>query len=472
MHKSQTLFYFLISFIVGIFISSLLTASYEIILALLMVGIGALAVFGYQRSYSRKGIFGSMFFLMVVLGMARFSYSDLSNSTLLQFADRYAGNKPVPITVVGYVDEEPGIGAKTTQFNFRVKKIVLQDKILELNEKTRVVASGAVYKKTGDILEIFGAVSTPTEFDEEFDYVNYLKKDGIKTLVLFPEIKETGGLDTGFYEKARINFKRKVFAVKSAFENSINRSVMEPNASYINGILLGSRQNIPDDLKEDFNKTGTTHILAISGYNIMIIASSLLAGLVFFVRRRTAFWISVAVIAVFTVMTGSSASVVRASLMGLLLLYAQGYGRMYDVRNSIVLAGAVMVFINPAVLVFDIGFQLSFLAVLGLIYLYPFLKNKLEKFPDLFGFKEAFLATASAQAFVVLPLLFYFKQFSLVSLPANILILPFTPLAMLAGFFTGLAGFISPHFGQFFGFIAWAITTYQIAVIEFFAGLV
>jgi competence protein ComEC len=445
----------LASFILGVFLASFLPVSFNIILILLIIGIGLLALFGYQNTYSRRGLLGSILFLVLLGGMARFLYADISTDILLQFADRQAGGKPVQITMRGYVDER----------SFRVKEIVLPDRTIAVDEKTAItIGDGAIYE-TGDALEVRGAVSTPKNF-EDFDYVRYLKKDGIKTVVSFPVISRIDDVTMGFWEKKMLGFKKSAVAARSYFEKAINRSVAEPNAAYINGILMGSRQNIPDDLREDFNKTGTAHILAISGYNIMIIANALLAGLVFFVRRRSAFWISVAAIIAFTIMTGSSASVVRASLMGLLLLFAQGYGRMYDARNSIALAGAAMIFANPFVLAFDIGFQLSFLAVFGLIYLYPVLQNKFEKWPPLLGVKDSFLTTISAQAFVGIPVILYFGKFSWAFLPANILILPFVPFAMLAGLIAALGEVILPPLSAIISIPAWAITTYQIWVIR------
>jgi len=180
---------------------------------------------------------------------------------------------------------------------------------------------------------------------------------------------------------------------------------------------------------------------------------------------------SVIIIVLFVILTGASASVVRAAVMGLLLLFANGYGRLYNPKNSIIFAGAAMVYFNPFVLVFDIGFQLSFVAVLGLIYFYPRFDDKLKKMPKFGNLKEIFLMTLSAQIAVAPLLIYYFRNFSLVSLPVNLMILPFIPFAMFAGFISGLAGMIFPSFGQVIGWVAWAITTYQIKVVELFAKM-
>ena len=129
-----------------------------------------------------------------------------------------------------------------------------------------------------------------------------------------------------------------------------------------------------------------------------------------------------------------------------------------------------MVWLNPFALVFDIGFQLSFAAVLGLIYLYPKINNKLKNLPKLGALKEITLMTVSAQIAVAPLLIYYFKNFSLVSLPTNVLILPFLPAAMFLGFLSGLAGMAFLPLGQIVGWFAWAITTYQIEVVKIFSN--
>src|SRR3989344_714099 len=332
MHKSQVLFYLLVFFVLGIFIASFVPVSYEAVFVLLIVGISALAVFGYQKTFSTRGVYGSILFLALVFGMGRFAQADLSNGTLIQFADRFVKDKPVQTTLRGYVIEEPAVNGQTSQFNFRAREIILPDKILPVDEVVKVTTRGAVFYKTGDTLEIKGPISRPQNFEDGFDYVKYLKRSGISTVVLFPTVSEIKYLNIGPVAKAVIGFQKTAAMAKNRFEGAVNSSLVEPNASFINGILLGSRQNIPEDLKEAFNKTGTTHILAISGYNIMIISWAVLMGLIFFFKRRAAFWLSVAVIIMFVILTGASASVVRAAIMGLILSFAHGYGRLYDQR--------------------------------------------------------------------------------------------------------------------------------------------
>ncbi len=128
-----------------------------------------------------------------------------------------------------------------------------------------------------------------------------------------------------------------------------------------------------------------------------------------------------------------------------------------------------MVFLNPQILMHDVGFQLSFAATLGLIYVSPIVEKYFSKLPDVFSSRETLTMTLSAQIFVLPLLLYYFKSLSLTSLPANILVLPTIPFAMLAGFLTGMAGLIWPFLGQIVGYFAWLITTIELWIIKLLA---
>lgn len=480
MHKSQVMLYFLAVFVVGVFVASFLTVSSGGILVLLMLGVAALALSVYHKTFGRSaagirrrklGFLAGCLVLVFALGIWRFNTFNADHTFLLQFAGRTAGDKEVATVLRGYVDGEFDSSGLHGRFPFRVKQIVATPYVLKADERILVSAGSFPRYRYGDMLEMRGAVSVPQNFSD-FDYVAYLKKDGIRTVMQSPDISTSARpLKLALSERIKVAVHRKIFIMKDAFENSVNRSVAEPAASYINGILSGSRQNISEPVKESFRKTGTTHILAISGYNITIIAQVLLWLFVFVVRRRTAFWFSVAVIIVFTVLTGASASVVRAAVMGLLLAFAGGYGRLYDIKNAVVMAGAVMIFLNPLVLRFDAGFQLSFLAVLGIIYIQPLLQHSMKRLPGLGGVKDILTTTISAQI-TVLPLaLYYFHTFSIAALPANILVLPLVPAAMLLGFIAGIAGMFIGLAGKIAGLAAWAVAAYQLAVIRWLSAL-
>lgn len=475
LHKSQIFFWLLVSFLAGIFVASIFNISQVFVYAGLIAAVGLVGVFGYDKSFNGKLLLVGFFGIAFLFGVIRFNSANFGQDRLGAFTDLKAGQENIEVVVHGYIDGETIVKGNKTEMILMAKELTAGDKVVKVDDRIMITTGSFPRFDYGEIISAKGVLQKPHNLGE-FDYVTYLKKENIRATMFYPEIlgpKEY--YDTskyhnmGFFEKTKVGLYRKIFFLKDRFENAVSRSVSEPNASFVNGILLGSRQNVPDDLKAAFNKTGTTHILAISGYNIMIISWAVLAGLTVFFRRRVAFWVSVAVICFFVVLTGASASVVRAAIMGLLLLFAHGYGRLYDPKNSIILAGAAMAYLNPLVLSFDIGFQLSFAAVLGLMYLYPRIDNRLHKVPKLGILKETFLMTLSAQIAVAPLLIYYFRGLSFISLPANVLVVPFLPASMFLGFVAGLAGMVLPVAGEVFGWFVWAITTYQIWVVKFLA---
>lgn len=480
MHKSQVFGYLLVSFLLGIFVGGFFENVTLWTLVFVLIGTVILVVSAYERTFARTlkaernrriGVIAGACVLALALGVFRYGQANLNNSVLLQFADLQAGGKGIEVVLRGTVDNEMEVDGDRGQLVLHVHELEVPGHIMKVDERTLLFTKAEPIYVIGDKISVTGALQRPENFAEDFDYIQYLKNKGIRTTVPSPTIVLDASIDVPTFRRGKLAAYRSLFGIKDDFQSAVRRSLPEPYAAYINGILVGTRQNIPDDLAEAFNKTGTTHILAISGYNIAIIAQALLAAMVFFIRRRKAFWISVAIIILFTILTGASASVVRASVMGLLLLFANGYGRLYDPRNSILLAAALMVFIHPLSLRFDVGFQLSFLAVLGLVYLYPLLESKFSRLPEWKGVKEILLMSIAAQVMVAPLLAYVFHTFSLVSLPANILILPLMPFVMLFGFLAGLAGLIFVPLGMAIGLLAFAISYYQLNIVVWMASL-
>ncbi len=483
--KSKIFFYSLLAFAGGIFAGSFFDIPKTIVLAAALVCIALIAVFFRKDSelVNFKITLASFLVIFFLLGVARYNAVHSKQLTLTKIAEASAQlNDPaqkhqIKAVLYGYIDGEPVTKGDKQQFVFFAKEMDALSRRIEINERVLVTARPYPEYEYGQNLKVFGelrlpsAIARPTgeaQNSADFDYRSYLAKDDIFTVIYYPEISQDD-LRLGVYEKIKTGFFRGIFKVKDAFEASINRSVHEPNAAFINGILLGSRAEIPADVKSDFARTSTTHILAISGYNITIIAAIFSWFFLFFFRRPVAFWFSVAGIAIFAVLTGAQASVVRAAIMGVLVLLAQREGRLSDPRNALVLTGALMIFISPRILRYDIGFQLSFAATIGLIYVAPLIKRYFEKLPSLFNFRETFVMTLSAQFFVLPLLIYYFKNLSLVSLPTNIIILPTIPFAMALGALTGVAGLILPFLGRLVGYFAWLVSAFELGVIKLFA---
>ena len=480
MHKSQVFGYLLISFLVGVFIGPWFSNPYLTLLILVLIGAIIVVVSAYEKTFvkskkaernRRVGVLIGGCVLVLTLGVFRYGQVNLNHSVLAEFAAHQAEGKGISVTVRGFVDNEEQASGSKAQLILHVTQLEVPGRIMKVDERTLLFINAYQKYVIGDKLQVVGALDLPNNFTPDFDYVQYLKNKEIRTTIAYPKISPAPLVDVSRVQQLKIAVYRRIFAVKDVFQQAVSRSLPAPYSAYINGVLLGTKQDIPADLTDAFNKTSTTHVLAISGYNITIIAEALLAMLVVFMRRRHAFWVSAAIIIVFTIMTGAGASVVRAAIMGLLLLYANGYGRLYDPKNSILLAAAVMVALDPLSLRFDVGFQLSFLAVLGLMYVSPLLKQVFKKIPEWAGFKETVLLSISAQIAVAPLLAYVFHTFSLVSIPANMLVLPLMPYTMLFGFLTGVAGLIFSPLGRAVGLISYALSWYQLHIISWLGAL-
>jgi len=258
--------------------------------------------------------------------------------------------------------------------------------------------------------------------------------------------------------------------LQNKFLNQINSLFPEPHASFEAGLLVGARKGIPPDLMEQFNTTGLTHIIAISGYNITIVIVFVL-WMLKRLPRMTGFTAAIASIILFTLFVGASPAVVRASIMGILGLIALNYGRQNNIHLTVLWSAAIMVAWNPKILVYDVGFQLSFMAVMGLIYVAPYFENYSKKLPTTFAIREAIIMTLAAQV-MALPIIVYnFERLSLIAPISNLLVAFAIPPAMFFGFIAVLISFVFPPLGLLFAYPAWGILSYIIKVIELTASV-
>jgi competence protein ComEC len=368
------------------------------------------------------------------------------------------------LTVVGQVAEPPDRGKITQKLKIKAEKVILFEK--EMPISGFLLADAELYPEYnyGDVLAAGGQLKEPVN-SADFDYKTYLAKSDIYSVMSYPEIKI---LAVGRGNKV----KQVLFSLKQRYESAIGALMGEPQAGFLAGLNLGENKQISPELSEAFKKSGTSHIVALSGYNISIIAAFIMTIFGWLMLRRSLrFWLAVGAIVFFTILTGASASVTRAAIMGILVLLARHEGRMYNVRNALVFAGAVMIFFNPMILRFDIGFQLSFCATAGLVWLAPVFSKWFAKLPKFFGLKEILIATLSAQLAVLPLLLVYFSQLSLISPLANLVVLLFIPSTMLVGFVAGVVGMMWLAAAKIFGWIAWLFLTFELTAIKFFAGL-
>ena len=359
------------------------------------------------------------------------------------------------INLIGVVVEEPDKGEKTT-------KLTVQP----VNAKEKVLITKWPYPQYeyGDRLKITGVLQEP-QFFEGFNYKDYLAKDGIFGLIYQPKIE--------LLEKNQASFIKKILiSAKNRLKTSLNQIIPMPHSAFLEALIFGEESNISEEWKEKLNATGTRHIAAVSGMNITILTFLicdflLLLGL----WKNQAFYFSVFLIFCYILMIGAPASAVRAGIMAVLFLTAQHLGRASSGSRIIVLAAAVMLAFNPLLLTKDIGFQLSFLAVMGLVYLQPILSDYLRKIPDFFQLRYNLSGTLAAQIFVFPILIYNFGQVSLVSPIINILILPLLPAITILGFISATLAMVWFELGQIFSWSVWLMLDYLIKAIDCFSKI-
>ena len=201
------------------------------------------------------------------------------------------------------------------------------------------------------------------------------------------------------------------------------------------GILLGVKGQMPYEFYQQLVSTGTLHIVAASGFNVMIVASVLMQVLSKLLAKGWAIAGGVVGIGVYVLLSGASASVVRAGIMGSLTLMAYYFGRPAEARRLLWVTAGVMLLFDPLYLM-DIGFQLSFAATAGLLYLAP----AMQKLPQIPLLKEYLYPTLAASAATIPIILYHFGRVSWISPLVNMLVLPLVPLIMLLSALTLLGG--------------------------------
>lgn len=442
--KSKIFLIFCLSFIVGVWVGRY--ANLEIMAVMGMIFV-IVATLGWKSRIAKVIGFAG---LILVLGMARIYFS-LDENKLGPFYGK-------TLEVQGMITEEPDQRSDKTYLT--LGKLLIEGQ--EVKSKMLLTVQKFPEYSYGDQIKFKSKIQEPRDAETkgEFSYKNYLSKSGIEAVVYYPKIQMISSDGGNPIKAALLKFKQK-------FVGGISEILPEPHNSFLAGLLVGLRRSIPKDLLENFNATGTTHIIALSGFNITIIAQCIDMILLRWFNRRISFGLSVVAIVLFVIMAGASASVVRAAAMGILGLLALNIGRVKAITNALVFTGAAMVAVNPKILHFDVGFHLSFLALMGLVYLVPIIEpyfNWLWK-----PIRQILVLTLSAQICVAPILLLNFDRLSLVAPLTNILVLPVIPFAMLFGFLAGLLAMIWNLLALPLAWIAWGMLEYVIKVVEWTA---
>lgn len=473
-HESRVFLWVLLSCVGGVALRSFLEIPYLLVVVGFLAGCIAVVI-GFSGRSRNRIVYG-LILISLLMGVVRFDVATRADPGMASLVGK-------SMTARGVVWAEPVVGPNSQTLQVRV--YVLNNHDERTPFMLRAVSKRYPAYAIGEELSFSGRIS------DAADSATLQNNAPTQQLVvLFPHVEKTNASNQRPIMYALANLKH-------AFEANIDTALPEPHAAFSKGLLLGERASLPADLIESFKRTGTSHMIALSGYNITIVGRSLARLLALLaIPFYASFWVAFSAMILFVVMTGASASAVRAGIIAVLALIAYREGRPYRMTNALAFAGTAMLMFDPALLRFDAGFQLSFLATIGLVYLSAPLQRRIEnlfdRFKELTGMRPAsrtlkrdadettprifltikrLLIETLAAELAVLPLLIYlFGYVSIVSPLANIAALIAVPSAMGVGFFMGVAGFVSPLLGSAIGVASWLLLEYIMDAVRFFAA--
>ncbi len=461
-----------LAFVSGIVISSLLSLS-----AILWLGIGLvvlLLAFLASQIIKRRNIslpnFPFVLTLSMLIGViAGAWWYQFRQPNIDAFHVAFYNDRDYEMLVTGTLAEPPDYRDTYTNLRLNVEAIDSGSGDLPASGLMLVRVPAHETYQYGQRVRVRGKLKTPPE-DEEFSYRDYLAREGVYSYMSIAEVTTLPGNDGD-------NFKTALYKLKSNLLQNTYRLFNDPEASLLAGILFGVDTGLTRDLQNAFKNTGTAHIIAISGFNMAIIAGIFFSIFKNIFGERFGAIFAILGIIFYTLLVGAEAAVVRAAFMGSISLLARQLGRRNDGMNALAIVALVMAIINPLVL-WDVGFQLSFFATLGLIlYAEPFSNftgNLIAKFSKHDTgtltniINDNVVLTFAAQLTTIPIMAYHFKRISLISFIANPFILPVQPAVMIA---SGLAVFTSLviyPLGQLMAWVAWPFATYTIHMVELF----
>ena len=450
---------------------------WAVFLSLLAVFVAALLTIALGRRSFRVFV-AALLVVLFLLGMIR---SDTSEYPLAFMAE----DARQEVRLDGIVADQPERSGNSLRFVFQTSSIDEGDGWAELTADVLVTARPdpelvslrrEPHVRYGDRLMLAGSLAAPPVLDT-FDYRDHLASQGIHLVMDFPKVElladgRGNPILAGLYD------------FRDEMGRSLQRTLPEPQAAVAQTLLLGQRDNLTLEMREDFRGTGTSHLLAISGLHVGVVLVLTMAGSAFLLGRRGPYFLLVPLLALwgYALLSGASPSVVRAAIMGTVYLAAVAAGRPRNVFPALALAAGVMAGLEPAILK-NLSFQLSFAAVSGIallgLPLTGWFQEKLHLTYDQQGLlcsvaRGALLSAVVSVAATIatLPLVaFHFQQLPTLGIPATVLALPALPPILMTSGLTVAADAIHPALGQVVGWAAYVPITYLTGVIQAFAAI-
>lgn len=447
-------------FLIGIVVSAFTVSATIIFFSITLSIILFLEARIFERDFVRTvGFIVSILFLGIFLGQLRVF---IFNNSISHDLENFESQK---VFVVGKIISEPIANGQTQKLIVDVFKIILEDSSTK-NIKGRILVTTDLFPEYhyGDILNIKGQLKKPEKVDEGygkvFDYPTYLLKDKITHVISFAKITPTGENHGNILLKF-------LYGIKEKFVKGIQNVLPEPEAGLMAGIVLGT-ETLPKNLSNDFRAAGLSHIVVLSGYNITVVSNAVLSTALYFSVALAPF-LAIFSVLLFVLMSGAGASAIRAGIMAIVALLGKRFGKTYHAGRALFLAAFVMVLWNPMTLLYDPSFHLSFLATLAMIYFSPIIEKYISKFKfitEKFNLRDTLATTFAVNIFVLPYILYMSGKIQILSLPANMLVLPAVSATMFLGFFVGALGMFSKILGLIAGVPSYIILYYDIFIAQ------
>ncbi len=333
----------------------------------------------------------------------------------------------------------------------------------------------------GDFIEVNGKYISPGIIGN-FDYGLYLKRFNITAVSYYPQIKkiESQFISNNFrFFHLWFLLRNNIYNFKKKLSNKFDLYLSHNSSAILKAMLLGDKSFLNTEMRDNFSKSGLSHIIAISGMHITLLSSLFLSlSLALGFSRRQSFYLSIFFLIFYLILIGAPASACRASIMGFLSFLALYFGRPGNLLNVLFLSALVLLFINPLLVFGDIGFQLSFLAVLGIIYLNNPVKDFLflkffKRFPVGGAVFDILSITISVQLITLPILISSFGQVSVIAPLCNLLVVWLLPIIISLAIIASFLGFIFSFLGFFVYFLIDIILRYIVfvsSVVNFVPG--
>lgn len=316
--------------------------------------------------------------------------------------------------------------------------------------------------EVGDIVEVNCMLRRPEPFDG-FAYDKYLERYGVGGLCYYPGIKHTGTEES---------WQRRLFAAKAWIINRFRHTFAPPEQGVILGTLFGDKHAITKEIGEVFQRTGTTHILVISGSHFSLITTILVS---FFgwmrVPKRMSVVCIVVVLLLYAFLTGMQAAAIRASIFGVTALVAQIVGRKSSSLRLLVIVGAGMLVVNPLIWWFDAGFQLSFAATAGIVAFNKWFERRMQWIPEAATLRTTAATTCSAIVATTPITVFSFGSFSVIAFAANLIAVPLMTIVMIYGFIVVFIAAVFPLIATWIGLPLYYLVVVLVDIVSWFAAV-